>query len=251
MENSRKVLIFETGDEMANFMVERWSKLSGYAIESRGCFTAALSGGETPVLFYRRLAVEGARLQWDRTHLFFVDERFVPSDSADSNYRLLSETLLKHIPIPAGNIHAVAAGETNPLSSARKYEEEIKRFFMLPAESFPEFDLVMLGIGVDGHTASIFPGDVALRDTRHLAGAVVLDKNRHDRITLTLSVINNARMVVFLVSGKTKASVFRDVVERRDRHLPASLVNPDKGDLLFLADTEAAQCLSDGNNRNK
>ncbi len=244
MKNSRNVLIFETGDKMANFMVERWRELSVYAIKSRGCFTAALSGGKTPVLFYRKLAAERARLQWDRTHLFFADERFVPPDSADSNYRLLSETLLKNIPIPAGNVHAVATGESDPLPAAGKYEEEMKEFFMLPAAGIPEFDLVMLGIGEDGHTASLFPGDAALRDTRHLAGAVVLDKNRHDRITLTLSVINNARMVVFLVSGKTKASVFRDVVERRNSHLPASLVTPGKGDLLFLADTEAAQYLS-------
>jgi 6-phosphogluconolactonase len=247
MESSRNVLIFETGDEMANFMVERWSELSGHAIKSRGSFTAALSGGETPVLFYRRLAAEGARLQWDRIHLFFVDERFVPLDSADSNYRLLSETLLENIPIPAANIHAICTGETDPLSSARKYEEEMKGFFMLPAEGIPEFDLVMLGIGADGHTASLFPGNVALCDTRHLASAVILDKNRHDRITLTLSVINNARMVVFLVTGKTKASVFRDVVERRDHHLPASLVATEKGSLLFLADAEAAQYLGSGN----
>src|SRR5208337_3643271 len=178
-------------------------------------------------------------------HLFFADERFVPWGSADSNYRLLSETLLNNIPIPAGNIHAVATGETDLLLSAKKYEEEIKRFFKLPAEGIPEFDLVMLGIGADGHTASLFPGDAALRDKRHLASAVVLDKNRHDRITLTLPVINNARTVVFLVSGKSKASVFRDVVERRDRRLPASLVAADKGGLLFLADAEAAQYLSE------
>jgi len=247
MESSRNVFIFGTGDELANFMVERWSELSEYAIKSRGCFTAALSGGETPVPFYRRLAAEGGRLQWDRTHLFLVDERFVPLDSADSNYRLLSDTLLKNIPIPAANIHAVATGETDPLSSARKYEEEMRGFFMLPAEGIPEFDLVMLGIGADGHTASLFPGNVALRDTRHLVSAVALDKNRHDRITLTLSVINSARTVVFLVTGKTKASVFRDVVERRDRQLPASLVAAEKGCLLFLADAEAAQYLGSAN----
>ncbi len=243
MANSRKVLIFGTGDEMTNFMLERWRELSGYAIESRGCFTAALSGGETPAPFYRRLAAEGTRLQWDRTHLFLVDERFVPSDSADSNYRLLSETLLNHIPIPSANIHAVSTSEADPLSSARKYEETIKGFFMLPAEGIPEFDLVMLGIGADGHTASLFPGDAALHETRHLAGAVVLDKNRHDRITLTLPVINNARTVVFLVSGKTKASVFRDVMEKRDSNLPASLIDPRKGDLLYLTDTDASQYL--------
>ena len=245
MESSRNMLIFETGEDMASFMVERWSELSESAIKNRDCFTAAVSGGQTPVLFYRRLAAEEGRLQWDRTHLFLVDERFVPMDSADSNYRLLSDTLLKNISIPAANIHAVATGETDPVSAARKYEEEMRRFFMLPPEGIPEFDLIMLGIGPDGHTASLFPGDVALCDTRHLASAVVLDKKRHDRITLTLSVINNARMVVFLVTGKTKATVFRDVVERRDSHLPASLVANEKGCLLFLADAEAAQYLSE------
>jgi 6-phosphogluconolactonase len=243
MKNKRQVLVFGTADEMAGFMVERWSGLSADAIANKGYFAAALSGGETPVAFYRRLAAEGARLQWDKTHLFFADERFVPSDSADSNYRLLNETLFKNIPIPACNIHTVTTDEADPLSSARKYEEEIKGFFMRPGEGLPEFDLVMLGIGADGHTASLFPGDSALHDTQHLASAAVFDKKRHDRITLTLSVINNARMVVFLVSGKAKASVFHDVLEKRDRRLPASLVNPEKGDLLFLADTEAAQYL--------
>ena len=247
MDNSRRVLVFGTDDEMADFMVERWSELSSSAIESRGYFAAALSGGKTPVRFYRKLAERGQQLPWNRTHLFLADERFVPIDDADSNYHLLRETLLKDLPVPDSNIHAVTTDGPDALLSARKYEEEIKGFFKTTAEGLPEFDLIMLGLGTDGHTASLFPGDKALDDTRHLSCAVDLDNVRHDRITLTLPVINNARMVVFLVSGKTKASVLRDVVERRDRCFPASLVDPEKGSLLFLADAEAAQYLSERN----
>lgn len=115
---------------------------------------------------------------------------------------------------------------------------------MLRDGGLPEFDLILLGIGADGHTASLFPGDGALHDMRRLVRAVILDEKRHDRITLSLPVINNARMVVFLVSGKAKAEVFRDVVEKRDSRFPASLIKPGKGGLLFLADKEAAQYLS-------
>jgi len=240
MTNARQVLTFGTRDEMADFMVEKWAALSGEAVEKRGRFTAALSGGETPVLFYLRLASAGERLSWKNTHLFLADERFVSLDNADSNYHLISETLLKNVPIPAGNIHAVPAGESDLQLAAAKYEEEIIKFFALPAGVFPEFDLIMLGMGADGHTASLFPGDIILNDTRHIAAPVSYDKVKHDRITLTLPVINNARTVIFLVSGKAKVSVLRGVADDRDPRFPASLVNPQKGDLLFLADAEAA-----------
>src|SRR5271169_815410 len=110
MDNSRRVLVFGTGDEMADFMVERWRELSSSAIQSRGYFAAALSGGETPVCFYRKLAERGQQLPWNGTHLFLADERFVPMDDADSNYHLLHETLLKDLPVTDGNIHAVHTG---------------------------------------------------------------------------------------------------------------------------------------------
>ncbi|MBF0506454.1 MAG: 6-phosphogluconolactonase [Nitrospirae bacterium] len=244
MDNSRRVLVFPTVDEMADFMVNQWIELSWCAIQKKGHFAAALSGGETPVPFYRKLVEEGPKLPWNRTHLFLADERFVPIDDPDSNYHLLHETLLKNIPLPEGNFHAVVTDSPDPLSSAGRYEEEIRRFFMPGPEGIPEFDLIMLGMGADGHTASLFPGKRGCLKTVHLACAVDLDNDRHDRITLTLPVINNARMVVFLVSGKAKASALRDVAEGRDRHLPASRVKPGEGRLLFLADAEAAQYLA-------
>ncbi len=244
MDNSRRVLVFRTVDEMADFMVNQWIELSWCAIQKRGYFAVALSGGETPVPFYRKLAEQEQQLPWNRTHLFLVDERFVPAGDADSNYHLLHETLLKNIPLPEGNFHAVDTDSPDLLSSAGRYEEEMRRFFMLPPKGLPEFDLITLGIGADGHTASLFPGKSPCRKRAHLTCAVELDNGRHDRITLTLPVINNARMVVFLVSGKAKASVLRDVAEGRDRNLPASLVKPGEGRLLFLADTEAAQYLT-------
>lgn len=244
MDNSRRVLVFSTVDEMADFMVGQWVELSWCAIQKRGYFAVALSGGETPAPFYRKLAETGQQLPWNRTHLFFADERFVPIDDADSNYHLLHETLLKKIPLPEGNFHAVATDGPDLLTSAGRYEEEIRRFFTPNSKGIPEFDLIVLGMGADGHTASLFPGKKGCMKTVHLACAVELDNDRHDRITLTLPVINSARMVVFLVSGKAKASVLRDVTEGGDRHLPASLVKPGEGRLLFLADTEAAQYLT-------
>jgi len=246
MDNSRQVLIFAAKDDLADFMVNQWKVLSESAIREKGYFAAALSGGESPVPFYHKLSAAGPRIQWDRIHLFLADERFVPASNPASNYRLLYETLLKGIPIPGGNVHKVPVDGTDLMSSACMYEEEMRRFFSLPPGGIPEFDLVLLGIGTDGHTASLFPGHAALDDTLHLACAVRLDRDRHDRITLTLPVINNARIAAFLISGKAKARVLSDVVEGRQIRLPASLVAPQNGSLWFLADKEAAEYLSAG-----
>jgi 6-phosphogluconolactonase len=158
---------------------------------------------------------------------------------------MLRQTLLDKIGIPEENIHPIPTGKSTPSISAEAYEEDLKIFFKLRLGQFPEFDLILLGIGEDGHTASLFPASPVLNEWNRLAVAVMLDEIRHHRITLTLPVINHAKHAVFLVSGKNKAAVFEKVVNKKDPSLPASMVNPGKGTLLFLSDLEAGLQLSE------
>ncbi len=226
-------------DDMWRFMAERWREISSRAVGEKALFVAALSGGKTPVGFYRHLsAVEG--LEWGRTHLFLVDERFVPPGSAESNYGMLRETLLSRIPLPSGNVHPMVTDISSLSASAKRYEEELRTFFGLSQEGVPDFDLVLLGVGEDGHTASLFPGTEALREKQRLVIPVKLGAALHDRITLTLPVINNARNIFFLVSGRRKRVVMRKLRQGHDRTLPAAMVFPEKGKLFFLMDREAA-----------
>jgi len=224
-------------------MINKWEEISEEATERKGYFVAALSGGKTPIDFYRALADYKDRLPWNKTHTFLVDERFLSFDDEDNNYRMLRETLFDRIPIPQENIHPIPTGGSTPRTSAEVYEEDLRIFFKLSSGQLPEFDLILLGMGEDGHTASLFPGSPVLSERGRLAVAVMLDEIRHHRITLTLPVINHARHVVFLVSGKNKAPVLEKVANHKDPSLPASMVNPKKGKLLFLSDLEAGSQL--------
>src|ERR1700690_2806514 len=185
-----EVSIFQEFSYISEFLIARWKEISDAAIKKKGYFAAALSGGKTPVDFYLRLSGFKDAAYWDKIHIFFVDERFLPADHPDSNYRLLYDILLSKIPIPYQNVHPVPVEAGNPELSAIKYDEELKFFFRVPEAEFPVFDLVLLGIGADGHTASLFPGDRALHETLHMSTFAVFDEYRHSRITLTLSVIN-------------------------------------------------------------
>ncbi|MCJ7458492.1 MAG: 6-phosphogluconolactonase, partial [candidate division Zixibacteria bacterium] len=149
----REVLVFQKREKLYDFLIKKWKEISEKAIEKSGIFTIALSGGETPVEFYQKLADSRERLAWGKTHIFLADERFVPFDEPDSNYGMIKEALLRHISIPAENIHSVHIYKT-PEISAKRYEEEIKTFFRLKEDKFPQFDLIILGIGEEGHTAS-------------------------------------------------------------------------------------------------
>ncbi|HXX81805.1 MAG TPA: 6-phosphogluconolactonase [Thermodesulfovibrionales bacterium] len=231
-------LVFDTSEEMWHYMGKMWKEISAKAIAEKGHFSAALSGGKTPTGFYQYLS--GKYLQWKKTHLFLVDERFVPWDSPESNHRMLHENLLNRIQIPQENIHPIETGQSSPDISAKKYEEELRRFFRLNEGGLPEFDLILLGIGEDGHTASLFSGTTALKETKRLVVPARPGAALMDRISLTLSVINNAWNVVFLVSGHRKRGVMKKIREGRDTTLPASMVNPERGKLLFLMDREAA-----------
>ena len=178
---------------------------------------------------------------WQHVHLFWGDERCVPPEDPGSNYRLAKETLMDHVSIPVDNVHRVR-GELEPALAARVYESELHEFFCGPRT---RFDLVLLGLGTDGHTASLFPGSMALEEREHAAVSVeaFYQGRPAQRVTLALPAINTARQVWFLVTGATKAEIVRDVLAGPDTGLPAQLVRPLAGQLTWLLDVAAANRL--------
>jgi 6-phosphogluconolactonase len=213
------------------------------AVAARGRFSLALSGGSTPRRTYELLAAPPFKDQapWDRMHVFWGDERCVPPDDPRSNARMAREAWLDHVPISAGQIHPIDCAR-DPDAAARDYEAGLRRFF---AGAAPRLDLVLLGLGDNGHTASLFPGTPVLQEQERWAAAVYVAAGDLYRVTLTAPLINQAAHVVFLVAGGAKAAVLRDVLHgpRAPARLPAQLIRPDGGELLWLADREAAALL--------
>ncbi len=243
--SNRKVLIFRNSNEMSGFAIKKWQEISKSAINKKGYFTAALSGGKTPVPFYRKLARSKNSLPWDKTHIFMADERFVPYRNKDSNFRMINNTLFRNLDIPSENIHAIATENITLRESVKSYEKNLSSFFKLKSGDFPSFDLILLGMGEDGHTASLFPGIPAINEKRHLAAPVSSPEiSGKDRITLTLPVINNAKNIIFLVTGSNKAGIVRYVIEGKNTSLPAARVKPVKGKVFFLLDKEAGALLT-------
>lgn len=214
------------------------------AVAQRDRFVMALSGGHTPRGLYTLLAGDAAfraAIPWDRTHVFWGDERHVPPDHPDSNYRMAREALLDRVPLPGANVHRVRAEDGDAGRAAARYERELRGFFGLEGAQRPQFDFVLLGLGPDGHTASLFPGTSALEETTRLVVATHVPALGTDRITLTLPVLNHAACVTFLVVGADKAPVVHAVLEGKPRDvlLPAQRVRP-AGRLLWLLDSAAA-----------
>jgi 6-phosphogluconolactonase len=216
------------------------------ALAARGRCSVALSGGSTPKRAYELLArsPHRDRVDWPKVHIFWGDERCVPPDDPRSNARLAREALLERVPLPQAQVHPILC-QTSPEQAARRYEDLLRRFFAGQSHSF---DLVFLGLGEDGHTASLFPGAPVLAERQHWAAAVHDAPDNLDRVTLTPAVINRAALVAFLVAGSGKAGVLRDVLQGRGElhRLPARLIRPEPGRLCWLADEAAAAGLPNG-----
>lgn len=225
---------------LARTAAEHFVTLAEEAIAARGRFAVALSGGSTPRATYALLATEefATRVDWSHVHVFWGDERCVPPDHPESNFRLADEALLSRVPVPSGNIHRVR-GEMEPEATAQAYAAELHAFFGVP---WPRFDLVLLGMGNDGHTASLFPGLAALHETARPIVAVTAHYQDRpaQRVTLTPPAINAARQVLFLVTGAAKAEILRAVLEGPDRRFPAQQIRPTSGHLIWLVDIAAA-----------
>jgi 6-phosphogluconolactonase len=217
------------------------------AVTQRGRFTIALSGGSTPKNLYTLIAANAsASLPWDQMFFFFGDERHVLPDDPDSNYRMAKGTLLSKVPIPPANIFPIPAENPDASAAADAYEQTLRKFFALKPGEFPRFDLILLGMGPDGHMASLFPETAALREKSRLVVANWVEKLKTDRITFTLPMLNAARCVAFLVSGIDKAAVLHEVLEGNApaEKYPSKLVQPNEGKLIWFVDRAAASGLS-------
>ncbi len=236
----------DDAEAVARAAAEEIVDASSRAIEKRGRFTVALAGGSTPRRTYELLADPGApfreRLRWDRSHVFFSDERHVPPDHPDSNYRMAREALLERVAV--ASVHRMRGEEPQAAAAAASYEAELRRFFGLAAANDPppRLDLVLLGLGPDGHTASLFPGSSALDERRRWAVAPFVERLGTDRITLTLPVLDRAREVLFLVSGAGKADALAQVFTPAPGSAPnpAARVRPERGALVWIVDRAAA-----------
>ena len=216
------------------------------AVEDRGRCAVALSGGGTPQALYRALAhtpALRARVPWHGIQFFWGDERVVPPDHADSNYRMAYDAMLSAVPVTPEQIHRVETERGDPAAAARDYEDEIRRTFEADVQ-VPRFDLILLGLGKDGHVASLFPGTTALRESGRLCVENWVPNLGAYRITMTFPLLNHARTVVFVVGGPEKASVVRQVLGRTSStsDVPAHLVRPS-GDTLWMLDRDAASGL--------
>ena len=235
------LLVHDTPQELAQAAARDFAAKAEAAIGERGRFTVALAGGSTPKATYEILARDYAdELDWSKVHIFFGDERTVPPDHEDSNYRMAQRTLLSHVPV--GSVHRMR-GELPPAEAAAAYEEELREFFGASDEP-PSLDLILLGIGEDGHTASLFPETSALEIHDRWVVANPVLKLETTRLTLTVPVINSALAVNFLVAGDGKAEVLKAILEGdADPHkYPAKLVQPADG-AVWMVDRVAAQLL--------
>jgi 6-phosphogluconolactonase len=237
------VNVLSDPEAVAQTAASRVARVASEAVRARGRCTVALSGGSTPKRLYQLLAGEPFRAQvpWLGCHLFWGDERCVPPDDPSSNFRLADEALIRHVPLPASNVHRIE-GEREPQSAAQAYHQVLLEFFCGPR---PRFDLMLLGLGLDGHTASLFPGSEALQEAKRLALAVQAGyRNRPvQRVTLTLPAINTARHILFLVTGADKAEIVHQVLRDPSAALPAQCVRPTAGHLAWLLDRAAASLL--------
>jgi 6-phosphogluconolactonase len=243
----RHVEVAESADALSHAVAELFVRVTTEALAERGRCAVALSGGSTPKAVHQVLAGEPfrSRVRWDQIDFFWGDERHVPPDHRESNYRMAEETLLSKVPVPPANIHRIRSEMPDAALAAREYDAEIRTTFAEPATTIPRFDLMMMGLGTDGHTASLFPGTSALHERRRLCVENWVVALGTYRITMTLPLINAARMVAFVVSGTEKAAIVHRVLgDSESVPLPSQLVRPADGDLWWMLDRGAAEDLS-------
>ncbi len=245
-QNRPEIIVCSNRDDLIRSAAQHFVEVVNSSISTRGLFRAALSGGATPPALYRLLASDECRSQidWARVHLFWGDERCVPPDDEESNYRMACETLISTVKMPEENIHRIK-GERGEMA-ASEYEEEIIETFGLQVGSFPVFDLMLLGLGEDGHTASLFPGTDAVREGQRIVTSVSPATVETTRITLTPPVINSSLQTIFIAAGGGKAVALREVIEGEYRpdSFPAQITRRSRGRVTWIVDREAAKELT-------
>src|SRR5262245_53897140 len=256
--SSAAIRIYHDTEELALKAARHFARLADQYVLGCGRFTVALSGGSTPRAMLSLLASEPFRetVPWSSIYFFWGDERCVPPDHPDSNYRMANETLLSKVPVPRENIFRIPAEKADPDRAAEEYGAILTTFFLAgpgatksgtaPLSNVPRFDLILLGMGPDGHTASLFPHTSALEAVEQVAVANYVDKFKAHRITLTAATINNARNVTFVVAGDDKSEALKMVLEGSHQPdiYPSQLIHPSNGTLLWMVDEVAARLLT-------
>jgi 6-phosphogluconolactonase len=234
------VRVFADVNELSLRVAEATVRTINESVQTNGNFSLVLSGGSTPRTLYRLLSSQFRdQIPWRKVHVFWGDERYVPLDDPHSNYRMARETLLDTVPCPPGNVHPMPAELSDPDTAARDYEETLRNYF---SRDWPRFDLVLLGIGEEGHTASLFPGSPALEETKRWVVAVKVPAEPPRRLTLTLPALSHAANVYFLVTGSNKAQALHNILNRPPdpKNYPASGVRLARGTVIWWVDREAA-----------
>ena len=252
MDPKPEIQVFDDDNALADAAARTIVEIAEKAVAARRRFTVALAGGITPRATYERLASSPLREQmpWDRTWIFFGDERSVPPDHPESNYRMANAALLSKVPVPAAQVARIRGEAEDAEVAAAEYTRVITDAFGSRRGELPSFDLILLGMGVDGHTASLFPGSPVLKEVfRPVAAVHAAAASIPQRLTFTFPLINAAARVMFLVAGSEKAKVIKAVMTESGSGLPALMVRPTNGRLTWLLDRPAAALLGPGKSR--
>lgn len=245
--NKPEIIICSEVGELNRKAAAQFIERARAAIARAGRFSVALSGGSTPKALYSLLGSPDYRdrVDWQRAHLFWGDERCVPPDHTESNFRMVNEALLSAIQIPEKNVHRMA-GEKEPNEAVADYQRDLQDFFALGIGELPRFDLILLGLGEDGHTASLFPGSTALTEEKHLVATTYVERLKAHRLTLTLPVLNNAAQASFLVAGASKSAIVENLLGANSQSLdyPAGQIQPSNGQLTWFVTKDAAGRIS-------
>lgn len=242
--SEKKIKIFSSVEDLNETAANEFVRLCKQSVAERGQFIVALSGGSTPKKLNALLASDAFRskIDWKKIHFFFGDERNVPPNSDESNFRMANETLFSKLEIAKENIHRFLTEAGDAKAVAEKMASEVRSFFGLAENDFPQFDLVFLGMGDDGHTASLFPGTAALHEEKKIVTENYVQKFDTNRLTFTYPAINNARNIIFLIAGEDKAVALHEVLEGdyNPEKYPSQKIKPGNGNLVFLLDEKAA-----------
>jgi 6-phosphogluconolactonase len=246
---NQKIQIFHDAAAMSRAAAETIAEHICKSLQTRDSYSIVFSGGSTPERLYALLADDvklREQIPWDRIHCFWGDERHVPPSHPESNYRMADQALLSKVPIPSKNIHRIHAENTDAAKAAADYETEIRRFFGIYDKQIPVFDFVLLGMGADGHTASLFTDTSALAENERLVVANWVDKFQSTRLTLTLPVFSHASRILFLICGEDKAETLKAVMEddAKITRFPVQLIQPTHGEMTWFLDESAASRLA-------
>lgn len=246
--STSEIIIVENFQALSRTAADLFVQQADAVLKEKPFLAVALSGGSTPKNLYTLFTSDPwikNTIEWEKVHFFWGDERHVPPDHPRSNFRMANDAMLSELPIPPENIHRIPSEDDDVDRAARRYEQELIRFFQLGADQYPHFDLIWLGLGTDGHTASLFPQSPALTEKKRLVTATWVEKYQSHRLTLTAAVLNHAECIVFLVSGADKAKALKQVLEDGERadRLPAHFIQPLHGKLYWIIDRAAAKYL--------